>query len=167
VHLGINQTIEIRSFGGNSNCASVLKALVKSHGFSVVESLGIIRDAEVDANAAKQSVDYIIANSGLATTVRRSVFILPDNTNPGMIETLCLSSVSTKPHFPHVDDYIDKARNSGASFPQGLALAKSRLQVYMAAHPEPQLMPGIAASRGYWPFADPLFQDLKTFMQSL
>lgn len=44
-YLGINKTIEIRSFGGISNFEGVLAALVKGHGFSTtVKSLGIIRD---------------------------------------------------------------------------------------------------------------------------
>ena len=36
VHLGIDKTIEIRSFGSKDNLQNVLAALVKSHGFGTV-----------------------------------------------------------------------------------------------------------------------------------
>src|SRR5262249_14199645 len=100
-HLGISNTIEIRSFGGNDNLQNFLGAIVKSHGFAeTVQSLGIIRDAEMDAVAARQSVDSKIAIAKLPAQIKRSVYILPDNAKPGMIETLCLESISHQPHFP-------------------------------------------------------------------
>ncbi len=168
VHLSIDKTIEIRSFGGNQNLQNVLSALVNSHGFSAtVKSLGIARDAEADANAARQSVDSVVQQSRVPRQITVRITILPDNTSPGMIETLCLQSVTGKPFFPCIEQYIANAQQHGATFPAGLALDKSRLQVYMAAHPTPQLHPGIAASRGYWPFGDSIFQGLKAFLQSL
>ena len=168
VHLGINKTIEIRSFGGNENLQNFLAAIVKSHGFAAtVQSLGIIRDAELDPAAAKQSVEFTITNAKLPAQIKRSIYILPDNARPGMIETLCLESISHQPHYPFIEEFIEKARGSGAAFPGALAIDKCRLQIYMAAHPEPQMMPGIAASRGFWPFTDPRFLPLAEFLKSL
>lgn len=167
-HVGLEKEIEIRSFGGVNNFQSVLSAMVLSHGFSsVVKSLGIIRDAETNAVAAKQSIEDSIVKAKLPTQIKRSIYILPDNARPGMIETLCLESIAHQPHFPCVDEFIEKAQGLGAQFPPGLAIEKCRLQVYMAAHPDPQLHPGIAASRGFWPFADPKFFALADFLKSL
>lgn len=167
-HIGLNKVIEIRSFGGNSNFEDVLTALVKGHGFSsTVNSLGIIRDAEKDVNAAKKSVEASITKSKLPSQIAWKLYILPDNSRPGMIETLCLESIAHQPFFHCVEEYISNAKTHGATFPDGLAIDKSRLQVYMAAHPEPQMFPGIAASRGYWPFSAEIFAGLRAFLESL
>ncbi len=167
-HLAISDTIEIRSFGGNEKLQNNLSALTKSHSFrKTVKSIGIIRDAEDDANTARQSVESAVKKAQIPNLTKNSVFILPDNAQAGMIETLCLRSVSNVPHFHCVEEYIESARKHGASFPSGLALDKSRLQVYMAAHPAPQLYPGIAASRGFWPFAESVFENLREFLKAL
>jgi hypothetical protein len=168
VHLKINETIEIRSFGGNQNFKNGLLALTKSHGFgATVNSLGVVRDAEKDANAARRSLDDAIKDAKLPSQIKVSTFILPDNSKSGLIETLCIDSISAKPHFHCVDEFIENARSFGATFPEGVVLDKSRLQVYMAANPAPQIFPGIAASRGYWPFEDPVFHAVRKFMQGL
>jgi hypothetical protein len=114
--LGIGDTIEIRSFGGNENLLRNLIALVKGHGFSkTVKSLGIIRDAEADADAARKSVADAVERSKLPAGISWKAFILPDNSRPGMIETLCLDSVARKPFFHCIDDFINSARTHGAT----------------------------------------------------
>ena len=167
-HLGINATIEIRSFGGNQNLQPVLSALVKSHGFALhVKSLGISRDAESSITGARQSVQSALRNSGVPETLKQSVFILPDDVNSGMLETLLLQSVSSRPYFHCVEDFLTSAQNDGAILPGGFAIDKCRLQVYMAAHQDPQIHPGTAARKGFWPLADPVFQPVRDFLQSL
>jgi hypothetical protein len=168
VHVGVEKQVEIRSFGGITNFEDFLSALVKGHGFgTTVKSLGIIRDAELDADGAKKAIAAAVKNAKLPSHIPLKVYILPDNSKPGMIETLCLESIADKPHFPCVEEYITNAKSKGATFPGGLAIDKSRLQVYMAAHPEPQMFPGIAASRKFWPFADQIFSDLREFLKTL
>lgn len=168
VSLGLDKIIEIRNFGGNQLLVHSLTALVQSHGFAnTVQSLGIARDAEVDAQAAKRSVEGAIQQAKCPQQIKRSILILPNNANPGMLETLCLESVSQVSHFPAVERFIQDAISLGAQFPGGLAIVKSRLQVFMAAHEKPQIHPGIAASRGFWPFSHQCFSHVRTFLQSL
>jgi hypothetical protein len=90
VHLGIDKTIEIRSFGSKDNLRNVLAALVKSHGFgTMVHSLGIARDAENDATAARNSVQSAIHNASIPEHIKPTIMILPDNAGAGMMYPFC------------------------------------------------------------------------------
>ncbi len=86
--------VQVQDFGGTSELAGFLKALRNTSGLSTrVSSLGVIRDAETDAQAAFQSVRSALAaarlpvpsvpNRPTGDNPRVSVFILPDNTSPG------------------------------------------------------------------------------------
>src|SRR5262245_52665100 len=73
VHLGIDKTIEIRSFGGNQNLPGALSALVKSHGFAqMVKSVGIARDAENDAKGARQSLQHAVQKANMPGQIKVS-----------------------------------------------------------------------------------------------
>lgn len=92
--------VQIQNFGGISELRTFLRLIVKSPGFASlpVTSVGIVRDAEDDPDAAFQSVCSALQGAGLAVprrplTIEGSnpcvgVFLLPDGQYPGMIETL-------------------------------------------------------------------------------
>jgi hypothetical protein len=53
-HLDLSDKVEIRNFGGVTNLGAALSALTASAEFqTLVESVGIIRDAETDAATAR------------------------------------------------------------------------------------------------------------------
>ena len=52
--LGLQDIIEIRNFGGVSELRPYLKTIPKVSSYSVLKSIGICRDAETDATAAKR-----------------------------------------------------------------------------------------------------------------
>ena len=54
-HLSIDN-IQIQNFGGITQLRDFLEGLVGATGFRVVESIGIVRDAETSAESAFQSV---------------------------------------------------------------------------------------------------------------
>ncbi|MGC8878302.1 MAG: DUF3226 domain-containing protein [Anaerolineae bacterium] len=69
-HLGL-QKIQVLPIGGKDRLRETLKALVKSPGFSEkVASLGIIRDADTDPQAAFQSVCDTLRAAGLPIPAR-------------------------------------------------------------------------------------------------
>jgi hypothetical protein len=169
--LGISESVEIRNFGGIGQLKTHLPALQLMGGFADVISLGIVRDAEGDAAAARQSVEQILASAGLTDKDRAafnsSVFNLPDNAHAGMIEDLCLAAVQDDPVYGCVERFMECAESVGADLPQGLARSKSLAQVYLATKDDPQMFPGLAAYKGHWPFASPVFDELKAFLRSL
>ncbi|NOX53804.1 MAG: hypothetical protein GXP27_05085 [Planctomycetes bacterium] len=176
-HLRLQDRIEIRSFRGIGQLRPFLRALVKSAAFQsrAVTSLGIIRDAETDAARARQSVLDALSAAGLAigesAAVKVSVFILPDDTNPGMLETLCMAAVrdwpETKPAHECVEQFFECLQRNRVNLPDGLPRAKNEAQAYLATRPEAQLFPGLAAYRGYWPWESRAFEPVKRFLKSL
>src|SRR5947209_13243057 len=92
--LGLHNDIEIRNFRGVGDFKTFLVNLADTDEFKrLIISVGVVRDAEEKpATAARAAVEYALTAAGLTPTrtppVRTSIFILPDNTNEGMIETL-------------------------------------------------------------------------------
>jgi hypothetical protein len=169
-HLGLADLIEIRSYGGIAELGTFLKTLASTTEFrAMVKSLGIVRDAETDANGARQSVNAAVAGANLPGHITPSIFILPNNSSKGMIETLCLRSVESTPLYQCVKDFIKCAEGAGATLSDAddPDRDKARLQVYLAATVKPQMMPGLAAYRGVYRFDDTTFEALRQFLRSL
>jgi hypothetical protein len=166
--LGLDDSIEIRSFGGINELALRLKTLAAGNDFRThVRSLGIVRDAESDAAAALRSAQDAVTRASIGRNVSVSYFILPDNSRPGMIETLCMASVMPKPVFQCIQQFITGVRGVGVQLPTGIGLAKHELQVYLATLDNPQMMPGLASHKGAWSFDDIVFKDIKDFLRRL
>lgn len=168
-HLAIEDTIEVLKFGGITELGEYMRTVARATGFRQnVRSLAVVRDAEADAVAARQSVKAAIAGAGLHQEVRTAYFILPDNTNPGNIETLCLNSVTGTPVSACVDQFAQCAAGSGnIVWPEGYAAHKALVQIYAATLSPPQPFAGLASYKGAWPWDSPVFVDLIAFLQAI
>jgi len=165
---------EIRDVGGKQQFKSKLPALVRMSGFSNVEVLAIIRDANNDANAAFKSIKNILRKEGLkpATEVARfskgkpkiGIFIMPGNSDAGMLEDLCLKTVENHPAMKCVNPFVDCISKLKES-PNNTAKAKA--QAYLAAMPELANSVGVGAQKGYWNFNSEELNDLKKFIENL
>lgn len=169
LQLGLSPQIEVRSFGGVGDLRDSLTALANTPGFHLIQSLGIVRDAERDAKAALAAVNGGVAAAGVNQhgLKKISVFLLPDNARPGMIETLLVDSLRADPIYACIEEFFDCTAKFGAPLPAGEIAAKSLAQAYLATRPEVQMFPGIAAYRGYWPWDSPAFDGIKQFLQAL
>jgi hypothetical protein len=166
--LGFQDQVEIRSFGGVQDLRAALRALASSSEFArVVKSVGVVRDAESDAKGARQSAEDALGAAGLPEGMRSSVFILPDNERPGMLETLCLDSIRQDPVFSCVEQFFECIARQSVELPSPPRDAKNYAQAYLATRKEVQLFPGLAAYRGYWPWDSRVFHDLKEFLKAL
>ena len=166
--LGLLDEVEVRDFGGVRELRAFVRALASTSEFrSLVKSVGVVRDAERDAKAARQSVDHALAAASLPEGVRTSVFILPGNEREGMIETLCVDSIRQHPVFSCVEQFFECAGKHGVDLPSAPRDAKHYAQAYLATRKEVQLFPGLAAYRGYWPWDSGVFDRLKKFLKAL
>ena len=95
---------------------------------------------------------------------RVGVFIVPNGTDDGMLETLCLHSVSTLPEFPCVDAYF-QCLQAHQIAPK--SLHKARAHAWLASRPEPDRRVGEAAQAGYWPWNSQAFDNLWAFLRSM
>lgn len=167
--------IMVYDFGGVSELKGYLKAVCRISQFTrMVKSIGIVRDAEKDADAAFHSVCSALSGASLPVpkqpttqtdqTPKVNVMILPDPQTPGMLETLCLRSVENDPVISCIDPYFEcVAKQTGA--PSNIDKAKA--QAFLASRPKPGLLLGEAASKGYWDWESVAFDNLKQFMRSL
>jgi hypothetical protein len=175
-HLGIDKHVEIRNFRSITQLRPSLIDLARTVQFqTLVRSVGVIRDAETDAVAARRSVDDALQAAGLTPTrvppIATSVFILPDNAAQGMIETLCMHAVDGEATLAATSsctkEFFDCLWRAGVTLAPEPRLSKNRAQVYLATHIDVQLFPGQAAYRGHWPWNNPVFGPLKQFLQNL
>lgn len=166
--LALQDEVEICNFGGVRDLRAAARTLASSSEFRrLVKSVGVVRDAETNVKAARQSAEDALTAAGLPEGVETSVFILPDNKRPGMIETLCIESVRQDPVFSCVEQFFQCVETQGVDLPGAPQDAKSYAQAFLATRKEVQLYPGIAAYRGYWPWDSPVFEDLKNFLRAL
>ncbi len=169
------QDIEVRIYEGKSNLRRALQTLPLAPGFGNVKSVGIVRDADDDANAAFQSVCSSLSNanlpvpdSPLVLTSGRpqiAVMIMPPGTNTGMLEDLCLSALQGDPAMPCVDQYFQCLETQMENLPQNAS--KARLHAFLASRERPDLRLGEAALGGYLPWDSPAFESVKQFINQL
>lgn len=169
-HLSI-QSIQIQNFGGVGELHGFISGFAKIPNFAKVRRMGIVRDAETSAKSAFQSVQSALRNAHLPAppyaggrsegSPRVSVFVLPDNSQPGMLETLLCRTFADAAEDRCIDKYFACV---GAPVHQP---EKARARAWLATKPKPHLSVGAAAKNGYWDLNDAVFADLRNFMQKL
>lgn len=168
--------LRVERFLGKSKLKAFLEDVLKRPEFAQnqVASVGIVRDADDDAGAAFLSVrDALLASrfkapetngAVVANGLKVGILIIGPNDGRGMIEDLCLKSVSDQPEFDCVDDYFrcitEKCGRKDFS-------SKAKIRVWMASHADYDYYLGKAAEHGYWPWESPAFDQLKEFLKAL
>lgn len=167
-HLGLSDQIEIRSFGGISQFGKYVKTIASTADFKAkVKSLGIIRDAEHDPVGARQSITHGVQNANLPSGVTVKIAILPDDSTPGKIESLCLRSVQGHEVFECIEALVKCLENKNLGLPADHLSHKHLLDFFLASIGKPQTFPGIAARQGVWPFDHAAFDEIRKFLQGL
>lgn len=168
--------IEVEPFQGKDKLRNFLREVQTRPEFSrnLVTAMGIVRDADADGGAAFQSVRDALLTNGFkapdgnggfaANGIKTGILIVGPRDGKGMVEDLCLNSVSDQPEFPCVDDYFQciTQKSGRKDFS-----SKAKIRVWMASHVDYDLRVGIAAEKGYWPWDNPVFDPLKEFLRQL
>ena len=172
-HLKITDA-EVRDVGGKDQFKSKLPALVRMSGFSDVIFLAIIRDADGDADAAFDSVRNVLRDQQLEPpdqmnqfsdgNPRIGIFIMPGNSDTGMLEDLCLKTVGEHPVMGCVNVFTNCV--SGLNDPPKI-LAKAKAQAFLAAMPKIANSVGVGAQKGYWNLDSDELNDLRSFIDNL
>ena len=175
-HLELNNRVQVQDFGGVGELRGFLEAFVGLSGFSeAVQSVGIIRDAETNADGAFQSVRGSLRNAGLSAPSQPagragdspavSVLILPGDGRSGMLETLLCESLAEAPERGCIDEFLKCVKDSRGA-PIG-NLDKACAHAYLAAGEEPRHSVGVAALRSQWNFDHPAFAGVRKFLSEL
>lgn len=88
--------------------------------------------------------------------------ILPKPNAHGMMEDLCLESVSQDPAMLCVDGYFECLHKHG--IPSSANISKARVHTFLASRQEAGLRLGEAAQKGYWPWNNEAFEQVKEFL---
>ena len=172
-YLGIAD-FDVREVGGKLQFKNKLPALVRVSGFSDVEVLAIIRDADNNAEAAFKSIGDIMKKERLKPpnqvnqfsdgSPKIGIFIMPGNSDTGMLEDLCLKTVEHHPSMHCVEPFID-CISELENPPNNITKAKA--QAFLAAMPKLANSVGVGAQKGYWNFNSEELTDLKSFINNL
>ncbi len=171
-HLSLTD-IQVQNSGGVSELRAFLAAIAAEPGFGEwVERLGIVRDAEADADGAFESVRHSLRNAGLPTPEwpgelaegRPAVaaLVLPGGGRAGMLETLVCESFAGDPVDHCIDEFFDCVGYEVFRNPY-----KARVFAYLTTTAEPRHSVGVAALRGQWDLDHSAFDGVRRFVEEL
>jgi hypothetical protein len=139
-----------------------------------LESLAVLIDAEKDRDASFQKIrdiirktfDVIVENPGVfaGSKPRVAGFVVCDDNGRGMLEDVCLKSISDRPEHTCMEEYFKclTERTGQKDFHP-----KAKFKAWMASQTEFDFRVGLAAGRGYLPWENKAFDGLREFLKSL
>ena len=168
--------IQVIDAGGKDRFPRRLRAIrTAAQARPALRSIGVVRDADDDAGSAFRSVCDHLRNVGYEppaahgefseATPSVGVFIVPNGSEPGAIETLCRLSVEGTDAARCVDEYIECLQRHDAM--QSRNTDKCFAHAYLAAMSDPLARVGEGALSGAWDFESPAFVALVRFLRDL
>lgn len=173
-HLGV-QGVQVEQCAGKRALKSYLGAQIVRSGFERVDSLVIVQDADDNADGRLTSVCEAVRACGLTPPNRHAefsegrprvgVFIMPDGTRPGMLESLCVNSVAEDAAMDCVRDFLKCVRDRSGRVPS--PIEKAQTHAWLASRDIPDKRLGEAAEAGYWPWGHAAFTGLVEFLRRI
>ena len=170
------QRIQILAVGGKDNFRPNLRAIkVAAQSGPPLRAIGIVRDADENPNDSLVSVCNSLRNVGYEPPAAHAefsndtpaigVFIVPDGSQRGVVETLCRRSVEDEDAAQCADEYLACLKNRNAL--QSKDADKTFAHAYLAATRNPVARVGEGALQGVWNFQSPAFAPLVQFVRTL
>lgn len=173
-YIGVSE-IQVLNADGKDNIRKMLKVIPSSPGYSKVTSIGVVRDADANADGAFQSVRDALRDANLPVPdaplslveggIRVAVLIMPHGKPAGAIEDVCLDSVAGDAAMGCVKDYLNCIKSSAVEQPNNLR--KAEAQAFLASRKQPGKRLGEAAEAGYWDFEHSAFDPFKRLLGML
>ena len=165
--------IQVIDAGGKDQFRRNLRSIqIAATSAPALQSIGVVRDADEDPGAAFASVCDGIRRANYEPPVNHGefsngtpaigVFIVPNGTEPGAIETLCRRSRQGNVTAACVDEYLKCLQERHATSSRNPD--KSFAHAYLAATQDPMARVGEGALQGVWDFASPAFAPLARFL---
>ncbi len=167
--------VEVIEVGGKHKFKTEINVIVKTRRFSDVDVLAIIRDADDCAKAAFESIKGILEKLNKEKLIEThwkgksscgkpqiEVFIMPGNSNTGMLEDLCLKTVKNHTAMRCVETFancVSKLKEPPTN------MAKTKAQAFLSAMPKLVNSVGLGAKKHYWNFESNEMIDIKSFIK--
>ncbi|CAN2044020.1 DUF4435 domain-containing protein [Candidatus Magnetomoraceae bacterium gMMP-1] len=188
-HINAQDNVQLVEVGGKNRFRNEFPTLLASYNFPAVKKYAIVRDADDSADNTFKSVIGLLRDHeqplpeapGEITSlddIAAGVFIMPGNAAEGMLEDLCLRTVTNHPVSTCVDAYIsclhDNLEQEKKDIPKNPLKyyfpkneAKAKMHAFLAGMNKFVPSLGIAAKKGYFNFDSEIFNDIKIFLQKL
>ena len=174
--LDAEPTVQVIDAGGKDRFPKNLRALsTAARARPSLRAIGVVRDADDDAAGAFRSICDQVRNAGCEPPAVHGefsdavpsigVFIVPDGTEPGAIETLCRRSKKGDAAAACVDEFLSCLDEHAAM--RSTNIDKSFAHAYLAAMKDPVARVGEGAMQGTWDFESPAFAELSDFLREL
>jgi hypothetical protein len=165
--------IQVLPIGGKTKLLSELKILTTLHNFSNVESIGILRDADEDANAAFQSVCSALESCGLSRpskVIERttenpsiSILILSGYLRTGSLEDIFIDSIRENPLMECIEQYFGCVNEKLNGIPN--QIGKAKVHTFLAANiNDPDKRLGESIEADIWNLDSTAFKLLREFI---
>ena len=176
-HMGIAD-VQIHSYEGYPNLRPFLRTFVALPRFRLVKTLAVVADANSSSVDREKGIQDALSVShlpvppgplGVASggNLRVVYLIVPHNRQEGMIEDVCLASVSTDPALACVDSYFECIEKTTLLGPDRSQMSKARVHAFLASRKRPDLRLGEAAEKGVWSFDADAFSPMKKLLGKL
>jgi hypothetical protein len=176
--------VDIRKFDGKPQLPTFLLGLRDSTEFEAVRCVGIVRDADMRAASALQSVTDRLRQlrlpvprlaGGLSTgnceidgLVRTfGVFIMPDGRSPGELEDLCLAAIENDLALTCAQEFLDCVHARTGTVCPEKDTSKARLNAWLASRTDPTLRMGHAVASRDIPPDSRVFDPIRAFLTQL
>ncbi len=187
-NIGSLDGYQVWDISGVDSLKNKLKVIKSLPNYDKLNTLLLILDSDDNFDSRLQSVKDILKSLDLpypdsagsyktGENIKVGVFLMPGNLENGMLEDLCLKTVTEHPAMSCLEAYMACLETNLAKknldepkdpkkyyFPKNVSKAKAL--AFLAALHEPFNSVGIAALNGYWDFDHASLDDLKRFLQN-
>lgn len=176
-YMGMDAIVQVLDVAGKDNFKKEMPLLKKATGFNDLEAIGIIRDADDSFENAFKSVINVLEKIEDLKVPKKpgefsqgnpkvGVFIMPDNSHPGMLEDLCLETVKDTEEMKCVKQFLDCAKQL-ENPPKEKDIPKAQVQTFLAVMPDVPNSVGRGAQKKLWNFDAAELKPLKDFLSQL
>jgi len=163
--------IQIYPTGGKDQFKEYLPIIVKQRNFDAIKRIGIVQDSDENTKARFDSICHHLKKNGICPPSKLStftknfpstgIFLLPNNSDNGMLETLCLQSVSDDEKFDCIDNFFKCLNDLDVDIRN---YHKAKAQVFLATQKKLIQHVGIGAQKNVWDFEAECMEALKNFL---
>lgn len=142
--MGLQGSIQVIETQGITKLTEKISGIKVRSGYKIVQSIGIVRDADSDSTAAFQSVCSSLNSNDLPTPQDQlvtktepgkpqvTVLIIPYGKQKGMLENVCLESVEDDPAMECVDNFFSCLTKKNLELSE-CNIPKARVRTFLAS----------------------------------
>ncbi|ODS41729.1 MAG: hypothetical protein A7315_00400 [Candidatus Altiarchaeales archaeon WOR_SM1_79] len=173
--LGISD-IQVWDIGSKGEFKNKFPDIRLFSGFNNVRRVAAILDADNSYRNSKESIEHTINRALKASSNPKefsssnpavAYFIMPNNKDKGMMETLCVLSQKNNPAMKQVDKFIEAVNSDTAIKEKPKNEDKAKAQAYLAIMPEIAYGMAYGIVKNYWDLSHTDFKELINFLKSI